>query len=431
MLLLRQANLTMNKVLNRITLITVLLLISLTQYAQKENESDLEDFSILSPVYSELTDATGWALQDNGTWASEDNVIPTTNARSEEALARPGKKGQDSFFSLELRKITLGDKQYSVLLKKYEDGEFEFPILGQGWKSYPSLDFYIFDSKKLKELLPDNVPYNVRYLVNLECFATGTVRNYTRIIQIDKKKLPIYNYYSTVAKMYSSKKSDPDAVIIKNIQNILEKSAITDANLFLAVYPIRDAEKEIVRFKFIKTYLKDDLNKRQASPDNWKNLFERSFYEVDYYAYHNFIKDAEAYYVEPVGEEATAFVSNYHYGVIRYNTGDYKGAIEAFNEAIKSDPGTTDFMIYSYRGNARSKMGNYNDAIADFDRAISLKPTDLMDYSNWIKNYFNRGVAKYYVGNYDGACEDWKKSYDLGYGSADEYLLNYCNRRLN
>jgi len=117
--------------------------------------------------------------------------------------------------------------------------------------------------------------------------------------------------------------------------------------------------------------------------------------------------------------------------VIRYNTGDYKGAIEAFNEAIKSDPGTTDFMIYSYRGNARSKMGNYNDAIADFDRAISLKPTDLMDYSNWIKNYFNRGVAKYYVGNYDGACEDWKKSYDLGYGSADEYLLNYCNRRLN
>lgn len=396
-------------------------------------EYDANDFSILSPVHSEITYAKGWALQDNGTWASQNNTIPTTNVRSQDQNSRLKKMGQDNFVSLQLRKITIKDKQYSILLKVYEDGEFEFPILGQGWKSYLSLDFYIFESEKLLELLPDNVPYNLKYLVNLKCFATGTVRNYTRIIEVDRKKLPIYNYYSTVAKMYSSKRSDSDALIVRHIQNVLSKNTITDANLFMAIYPIRNSGEEVVRFKFITTYLKEDLNNRQASPDNWTNIFDYSYYEVDYYAYQNFIREAQGYFVRPLeGSLADdAFVSSYQYGIIRYNTGDYQGAAIAFDEAILRNPGTNDFLVYSYRGNARSKMGFFNDAISDFDRAISLKPIEVRDYSNWVKNYFNRGIAKYYIGNYQGACDDWKKSYDLGYGSADEYLLNYCNRRLN
>lgn len=185
---------------------------------------DPNDFSILSPIHSELDRATGWALQDNGTWASQQNVIPSTNTRSQFQNERMIKMGQDNFVSLQLRKITIKDKQYSILLKIYEDGEFEFPILEQGWKSYHSLEFFIFDSKKLKELLPEEVPYNLKYLVNLECFATGVVRNYTRIIDVDRKKLPIYNYYSTVARMYSIKRSDPDAVIVRHIQNVLAKN---------------------------------------------------------------------------------------------------------------------------------------------------------------------------------------------------------------
>jgi len=52
-----------------------------------------------------------------------------------------------------------------------------------------------------------------------------------------------------------------------------------------------------------------------------------------------------------------------------------------------------------------------------------------MDYSNWVKNYFNRGVARYYLEETDEACADWKKSYDLGYGSASEYLIEYCGRQ--
>jgi tetratricopeptide (TPR) repeat protein len=394
---------------------------------------DPNDFSILSPIHSELDYAIGWALQDNGTWASQQNVIPSTNTRSQFQNERMIKMGQDNFVSLQLRKITIKDKQYSILLKIYEDGEFEFPILEQGWKSYHSLEFYIFDSHKLKELLPDDVPYNVKYLVNLECFATGIVRNYTRIIDVDRKKLPIYNYYSTVARMYSNKKSDPDAVIVRHIQNVLAKNVITDANIFIAVHPIRETGKEIVRFKFVTTYLKEDLNKRQASPDNWRNnLYDNNYYEVDFYEYQRFIRDAEQYYVDMITVGGTDEISSsYQYGIIRYNTGDFLGASQAFDEAISKNPNGTDFLVYSYRGNARSKMGKFNDAISDFSRAISLKPTHVQDYSNWVKNYYNRGVAKYYLGDQQGACDDWKRSFDLGYGSAEDLLMNYCSRRLN
>ncbi|GEM_PF-571141 len=393
---------------------------------------DPNDFSILSPIHSELDRATGWALQDNGTWASQQNVIPSTNTRSQFQNERMIKMGQDNFVSLQLRKITIKDKQYSILLKIYEDGEFEFPILEQGWKSYHSLEFFIFDSKKLKELLPEEVPYNLKYLVNLECFATGVVRNYTRIIDVDRKKLPIYNYYSTVARMYSIKRSDPDAVIVRHIQNVLAKNIISDANIFVAVHPIRETNNETVRFKFITTYLKEDLNKRQASPDNWTNIFENNYYEVNFYDYQRFIRDAESYYVDMISlGSAENQNSSYQYGIIRYNTGDFLGAAQAFDEAIARNPNGTDFLIYSYRGNARSKMGRFNDAVSDFSRAISLKPYDVKDYSNWIKNYYNRGVAKYYLGDQQGACDDWRKSFDLGYGSAEDLLLNYCNRRLN
>jgi len=83
-------------------------------------------------------------------------------------------------------------------------------------------------------------------------------------------------------------------------------------------------------------------------------------------------------------------------------------------------------MIYSFLGNARSKLHLFNDAIADYDKALSLDPKSIMDYSDWVKNYYNRGVAKYYLGDMDGACRDWKKSLELGFGPAHDYIMKYC-----
>ena len=106
--------------------------------------------------------------------------------------------------------------------------------------------------------------------------------------------------------------------------------------------------------------------------------------------------------------------------------GDYTSAITYFKKALNKNPDTEDFMIYSFRGNAYSKKELYNDAISDFDHALSLQPMDIMDYSNWVRNYFNRGVAKFYLNDLGGACKDWNKSLELGFGQAHDYIMEYC-----
>lgn len=406
----------------------ILLLTIATLQSQVQNTADLQNFSIMSPVQSGIYEAKGWSMQDNGTWAFAPNKIPYTDSRSNNA--RPGglnELGQDNFFSLELRKIMIDDEQYNVLIKKYNDGEFEFSYLQRNWFFFKSLEFWVFKSEKLKELMPEDVKFNVPYIVNLECYLTGKIRNYEKTVFTDKG-LNLANYKTGVINNFQTTEDEYYDLIIRMVQDRKFGKTLSDGNLFMAVYPIKAADKEVARFKLIKNYNHENLNKMQLSPDNWKELFAQNFYEIEFNNFSNFINQSLAYFVE-LEKATTAYDANYQWGVLRYQIGDYIGALEAFNKAFEESPKTDDFMIYAYRGNTRSKMGLHTEAIADFDKALALRPKKILDYPNWIRNYFNRGVAKYYLNNGTGACEDWKKAYDLGYGSASEYLIDFCGQK--
>lgn len=411
-----------------ITIILSFIIIAIC--AQQTDNYDLDNFSIMSPVQSSITSAKGWSMQDNGKWASADNLIPFTNSRAN--ASRPAglnELGQENFISLELRKIMIDDVQYNILIKKYRDGEFEFPFLQKGWKGYNSIDFYVFKGDKLKEFLPEDVPFNIMYLVDLKCYVSSTIKNYEKTVFMGAK-LTLANYASGVISNFQDAKSGYESVIIKAIQDKKLGKNINDANLLFAVYPIRAEGKEVVRFKFIKTYMNENLIKIQTSPDNWRDLFKEYFYEVDYNVFNSFIRVSQSYYVE-LDKATTVYDSHYNWGLLRYQIGDYTGALEAFNKALVENPKTDDFLVYAYRGNTKSKMGLHREAVADFDMALSMRPKRILDYPNWVRNYFNRGVAKYYLNNGAGACEDWKKAYDLGYGSASEYLNDFCGLKIS
>ncbi len=369
----------------------------------EEDKSELMNFSILSPVQSSITDATGWARQDNGRWVSSHNRIPFTDEKTSKSKNPKRKLGQDNFIAIELRKIMIKDKQFNVLVKKYHDGEFEFPILQEEWKDFNSLDYYVFDGRLLGEILPDDVPFNQKYAVNLNAFARGTIRNY-----------------------------DPDReedLIVRDVQAVIDGYKINDWNLVFAVYPVKNGDKEVVRFKLIKTFIKPYLASYYVAPDNWEKLFDKTFYEVPFHVFRSFIRNSQEYYIpeNQVSDTVTdPYLSYYNKGVLKYQMGDYESAIELFLKALEIDPETDDYMIYSFLGNARSKLHLFNDAIADYDKALSLDPKSIMDYSDWVKNYYNRGVAKYYLGDMDGACRDWKKSLELGFGPAHDYIMKYC-----
>lgn len=398
--------------------------ISIGQENTGYDEYELQNFSILSDVQSSIDDAKGWSLQDNGKWAYGTNLIPFTDSRTNTTRsAQVNELGLDNFISLELRKLMIDDKQYNILVKKYRDGEYEFPFLGAGWKSYNSLDFWVFKSEKLFEMLPEEVPYNIMYLVNMECFYCGSIKNYDRIPNSAKT---FTNYATGVIEVVPAVKTDGyvDDLIVRRIEEVKTGKVLNDGNMLFAVYPIKSDDGEAVRFKIIKTYKHDNLVKIQSSPDGWKKLFDYNFFEVPFSSYESFIDGSKEFYVDT--EVANEYSSHYNWGMLRYQIGDYLGAIDSFTKAIKENPNTTDYLIYSQRGIAYSKSGKYSEAITDFTKSLSMKPTNVMDYSDWVKNYFNRGVAYYNNNNTSSACKDWRQAYDLGYGSASTYLNSYC-----
>lgn len=73
-------------------------------------------------------------------------------------------------------------------------------------------------------------------------------------------------------------------------------------------------------------------------------------------------------------------------------------AVDSYTEAIKRDPNIAD--AYFRRGNIRFDQGDWQGAIADFDRAISLD-------ANYTNAYYNRAAARYNLRDKQGALADF------------------------
>jgi len=83
---------------------------------------------------------------------------------------------------------------------------------------------------------------------------------------------------------------------------------------------------------------------------------------------------------------------------------DYTGAIADYSKAIQLKPDYVD--AYSNRGVAKRKKLDYTGAFADYSMAIQLNP----DYAD---AYNNRGVAKYFLQDYTGSITDLNKAIQL------------------
>jgi tetratricopeptide (TPR) repeat protein len=99
-------------------------------------------------------------------------------------------------------------------------------------------------------------------------------------------------------------------------------------------------------------------------------------------------------------------------GIAYANLGNYQQAIKDFNKAIELEP--DDAYAYNHRGSTYSDLGNYQQAIKDFNKAIELKP----DYSY---AYNNRGIAYAALGNYQQAIKDFNKAIELKPDNSNAY----------
>lgn len=96
-----------------------------------------------------------------------------------------------------------------------------------------------------------------------------------------------------------------------------------------------------------------------------------------------------------------------------HTTDDCDGAVRALASSIRLNPRYD--RAYVKRGLAYEKLGNVQQAIEDYSRAIFVSPGDA-------KVYYLRGLALRRLGMYEEAVTDIKKAADLGHWPACNFL---------
>jgi len=113
-----------------------------------------------------------------------------------------------------------------------------------------------------------------------------------------------------------------------------------------------------------------------------------------------------------------AYLSLFTVGMARYAAADWDGAIARFNDALTQTEERVGVLgqevIYFYRGNAYHYKDECDLAIADYDRAIELRP----DYA---EAYNNRGNAYAHKGDHDRAIADYDRAIQLQPDLAEAY----------
>lgn len=91
-------------------------------------------------------------------------------------------------------------------------------------------------------------------------------------------------------------------------------------------------------------------------------------------------------------------------GMQRSKLKDYEGAIAEYDVAIQLDP--TNAEAHNNRGNAYAMLEARRDAVADYTEAIRLNP-------EFALAYYNRGLEKQLDGDIEGAIADYKTALSL------------------
>ena len=97
-------------------------------------------------------------------------------------------------------------------------------------------------------------------------------------------------------------------------------------------------------------------------------------------------------------EEKNTLQESFDRGRHELINGDFDSSIESLSQAIASEPNHKLALIT--RGSAFLKTERYADAVSDFSRAIEIDP-------EYARAYHLKGVAREYIGDNDGALDDF------------------------
>lgn len=96
---------------------------------------------------------------------------------------------------------------------------------------------------------------------------------------------------------------------------------------------------------------------------------------------------------------------------------DYENTIFYAEKVLKLDE--TNAYAFTLKGKAHQKLGELQDALADYNAAISVD-------KEYAEAYLSRGALRIYTKQTSRACSDFKMAQTLGVEKADELIKKYC-----
>ena len=123
--------------------------------------------------------------------------------------------------------------------------------------------------------------------------------------------------------------------------------------------------------------------------------------------------DNETLWNMTIERNPTCWMAYNNRGTIYKDLGNYRQAIEDYDKAIEIQPRFAE--AYNNRGVSYNFLGNYRQAIDDFSRAMEIKPGYAGIY------YLNRGIAYNGLGNYNQAIDDFGRAIKIKPDFADAY----------
>ncbi len=111
-------------------------------------------------------------------------------------------------------------------------------------------------------------------------------------------------------------------------------------------------------------------------------------------------------------EQSISAETYYVWGNVKFKQGDYVGAIADYDKAIQLKPDYAE--AYNNRGLAKHEFGEHAAALVDFDEAIQLKPRLSVAYNN-------RALAKSALGDLHAAIADYDEAIQLNANDAVVY----------
>ena len=126
-------------------------------------------------------------------------------------------------------------------------------------------------------------------------------------------------------------------------------------------------------------------------------------------------------------ESNKSFKYYYERGGEKAEAGDINGAIAEFTKAIEVAPNhqATPGTYYAI-GVLKNQLGNYKEAIKDYNESLNLGIKQGDEKSILAIAYNGRGNSKALSGDIKGACIDWKKADEFGFKGLTPLITQYC-----